>query len=315
MNTAPKLPSIEEGHAHDCVALPVTKLRGDTTQTTVRDYLSMTKPRIGLMVLVVTSTGYFLASGGFLPVTTLFFTLLGTYLSCCGSAVLNNFIERDNDRKMERTKNRSLPAGRISPANALAFGVILVLLGVAILALQVNLLTAFLALLTSFLYVVVYTPLKKVSWLNTAVGAIPGALPPVGGWAAATGGLDIGAWVLFSILFIWQHPHFFAIAWIYREDYRRGGLKMLPCIDETRTFSQVLFHCLLLMPVSLLPIYFGASGGAYFWGALLLGTLFLWSGIRFIVNATHQSAKRLLHASLFYLPGLLIFAVIDHSLI
>ena len=217
---------------------------------------------------------------------------------------------------MNRTRQRPIPSGAISPAEALSFGLVLVLLGVTLLAWRVNLLTGFLSLMTVFLYVLVYTPLKRVTWLNTFVGAIPGALPPVGGWAAATGSLDIGAWVLFLILFIWQHPHFYAIAWMYRDDYARGGFKMLPVVepDGASTFQQILLYSLLLIPISLFPTIIGMSGWIYGGGVLVMGIGMLLVGLSVASSRSNQDAKRLLKASVLYLPAFLVLILIDSSI-
>jgi protoheme IX farnesyltransferase len=204
----------------------------------------------------------------------------------------------------------------VTPSEALSFGLILVLLGVSLLAWQVNLLTGFLSLLTVFLYVLVYTPLKRVTWWNTVIGAIPGALPPMGGWAAATGSLDLGAWVLFLILFVWQHPHFYAIAWMYREDYKRGGFKMLPVVepDGRSTFRQVIWFSVVLVPVSLLPGFLGMAGAVYTWGMAVLSLGMLWYGV--VLARTHsvQDARVLLKVSVIYLPLFFILILGDSSL-
>ena len=226
-------------------------------------YCELAKSRILVLILVVTAIGYFLGARGQIDSELLVVLLLGTALTCGGSAVLNQYIERDTDRLMERTRRRPLPRGSVSPASALAYGITLVLCGVVSLSVGVSMLTGFLALLTAFLYVLVYTPLKRVTWWNTFVGAIPGALPPLGGWAAATGSLELGAWVLFLILFVWQHPHFYSIAWLHREDYRRGGLQMLSVVDSdgTRTFRQILLYS---VGGFLLVLYICLSYGEYF---------------------------------------------------
>src|SRR3990167_1983382 len=222
-------------------------------------YIDLTKPRILTLVLVTTTLGFFLGGRGIHSFIELFFLLLGVALVCAGSAVLNHYLERDIDAKMLRTRNRPLPMGVIQPADALIFGIVLILAGVFTLWWKTNLLTAFLSLLSAFLYVLVYTPMKRISWLNTTIGAIPGALPPVGGWAAASGNLESGAWALFLIMFIWQHPHFYAIAWMFRDDYRRGGFKMLPVVDPSgqKTFLQIILFALILIPVSGLPSVIG----------------------------------------------------------
>ena len=241
------------------------------------------------------------------------YTLLGTGLSCAGSGALNNYLERDIDCNMKRTARRPIPTGRISPQEALGFGLISVLLGTCILAVKVNLLTGFLALLTAFLYVLVYTPLKRVTWLNTFIGAIPGALPPMGGWSAATGELGAGAWVLFLILFFWQHPHFYAIAWMYKEDYMRGGFKMLPVIepDGKSTFRQVVIYSVLLLAVSVFPTIIGMAGFVYFTGAILLGIGMLAIGLMLYQTRSVQDARKLLRASVIYLPLLIALIIGD----
>tara|TARA_B110000495_G_C22971546_1_gene570229 strand:- start:832 stop:1434 length:603 start_codon:yes stop_codon:yes gene_type:complete len=198
---------------------------------------------------------------------------------------------------------------------AMSFGFVLVLAGVCILLVFAGLLTAFLALLSSFLYVVVYTPMKRLTWLNTSLGAIPGALPPVGGWTAATGELEMGAWVFFLILFAWQHPHFYAIAWLFREDYQRGGFKMLPVLEQDgrRTCRHVIGFSLMLLAVSILPTTMGLTGNLYMVGAIVLGLGFLAAGIALTMSRSALSARRLLQASVIYLPLLLVLSVVDSS--
>lgn len=276
----------------------------------VSAYVCMTKPRILTMVLVMSAAGFFLGAKSLQPLDTFIIMLLGTALSSGGAAVLNNYIERDVDPMMHRTKTRPLPRGIITPSEALEFGITLVLMGVGLLAWQVNLLTGFLSLLTVFLYVLVYTPLKRVTWWNTVIGAIPGALPPMGGWTAATGNLDLGAWILFLILFVWQHPHFYAIAWMYKDDYARGGFKMLPNVDPSglSTFRQVIAFSVVLLPVSLLPTFCGMAGQFYAWGISILGIGMLAIGINLYRSHSVLDAKKLLRASVIYLP--LFFALI-----
>lgn len=280
----------------------------------LRAFVELSKLRIGFLVLVTTAIGFFLGGRGITSWSALIFTLVGTLLSCSGSAALNNYLERDFDALMKRTMNRPLQRGAIAPSEALMFGVLTVLLGVSLLATEVNLLTAFLALLTAFLYVLVYTPLKRITWLNTTVGAIPGALPPLGGWAAATGNLDAGAWALFLILFVWQHPHFFSIAWMYRDDYRQAGFKMLPSLelaDGKKTFQMIIWSCLALIPVSVLPTLLGISGSVYCVGVILSGVGLLGVSFLFAQTHSHRNAKRLLRASIIYLPILLALIVSD----
>jgi len=264
-------------------------------------------------VLITASIGYYLGGKGISSWPTLIFLMMGTALVCGGAAVLNNTLEWEADKKMLRTRNRAIPAGKISPVNALTFGIILVLLGIFVLYFFVNLLTAFLGLLTAFLYVLVYTPLKRLSWFNTSIGAIPGALPPVGGWAAATGQIDLGAGALFLILFIWQHPHFYAIAWMFREDYKRGGFKMLPVIepDGKKTFAQILIFSLVLIPVSIFPTMLGVSGLIYCAGVIIAGIFVLKISVKLCRTHTIGDAKNLLKATVLYLPILLALIVLD----
>lgn len=276
-------------------------------------YLQQTKPRIVQMVLVTATLGYFLAKGRISSWLGLLAMLVGTGLSAAGSAALNNFLERDVDARMKRTRHRALPSGQIEPAAALAFGIVLVLLGVTINLVAVNMLAALLTLVTAFLYVLVYTPLKRLTWLNTSIGAIPGALPPMIGWAGSTGSLDIGAWILFLILFAWQHPHFYAIAWLYREDYRQGGFQMLSVVDPTgrRCFRHALIFTVGLVLVSLLLATTGHAGVVYALGAVLIGIYMLASCLGLLNTGTEADARKVLIASVIYLPLLLLFILAD----
>ena len=278
-------------------------------------YMELSKPRILSLILVTTALGFFLGNKGIHDVGALLITLVGAGLTCAGASALNNYLERDSDSKMTRTKNRPLPRGIISPNNALLFGILMVLIGVLLLAWEINILCAFLSILTAFLYVLVYTPMKKISWLNTTIGAIPGAIPPLGGWAAATGQLDVGAWVLFLILFLWQHPHFYAIAWMFRDDYKRGGFKMLPVVepDGRSTFFQTVAYAAILVPVSLLPTFIGMSGKIYFYGALVSGLGMFFIAVMLAGSKSILDARKLLKASVIYLPVLLLLIVIDVS--
>jgi protoheme IX farnesyltransferase len=282
----------------------------------VRIYLELTKPRILVMVLVTTTLGFLLGSGAHGSLELLLVTLVGIGSATGGAAVLNNYLERDFDAKMARTRKRALPSGLIEPIRALNFGVGLVLIGVLLLALGVNLLTAFLVLLAAFLYVLVYTPLKRLTWWNTTFGAIPGAIPPMAGWAAATGHVGLGAWALFAILFAWQHPHFFAIAWMFRDDYRAAGFKMLPVIEPSglQTVRLTLAFSLILIGVSLIPTLIGMAGWLYFSGTLLIGLLMLIVALSFARDRSVGNAKRLLKSSVLYLPLLLFFIIVDARL-
>lgn len=276
-------------------------------------YMELCKPRIVTLVLVTTSLGYYLGGGGFHNPYLFFITMIGTAMVCAGSATLNHYLERDSDALMKRTQRRPVPTGVISPDHAMLFGILLTLTGVLILCIEVNLLTSFLSILTAFLYVIVYTPMKKISWLNTTIGAIPGAIPPIGGWAAASGEVGLGAWVLFLIMFVWQHPHFYSIAWIFRDDYKKAGFKMLSFedADGRRMFRHTLIYSLILIPVSLLPTFIGMSGWTYFWGALLAGFAFLHVSRKFQLLGSNQVAHQLLRASVLYLPAILVLIVVD----
>jgi protoheme IX farnesyltransferase len=280
-------------------------------------YLELTKPRITTLVLVMTALGFYLGADGQMSLLKMMWTLLGTAMVSGGSAALNHYIERDVDAMMQRTSSRPLPSGGLTPSATLSFGFCLILLGQVLLVVTTNLLTAWLALLTAFLYVVIYTPMKRMTWLNTSLGAIPGALPPVGGWTAASGELEWGACALFAILFTWQHPHFYSIAWIFRDDYRRAGFRMLPCLEEEgypRTCRQIIGFSLLLLVVSLTPAWLGISGVVYVVGAIVLGLGMLAASISLVMARDQFQARRLLRASVIYLPLLFLLTVIDKSL-
>ncbi len=281
--------------------------------TLLQDYYQLCKPRITFMVSLTAAIGFFLAQRGFHLPMALLLTLLGTALVSAGSAVLNNYLEKDSDALMQRTCRRALPSGRVGTPEALLFGITLVLGGTLLLVTQINLLTGFIALLTAFLYVLVYTPLKRVTWLNTFVGAIPGALPPVGGWTAASDEVELGACLLFLILFVWQLPHFYSIAWMYRADYARAGIKMLPVVepDGKSTFRQIILFSVLLMPIAALPTLVGIAGYVYLVGILFFSFLMLRDGLRLSRSASHADARRLLRSSILFLPCFLILIVAE----
>ena len=243
-------------------------------------YFELTKPSITFLILISTALGYYLGGDGITDHVKFLLTLVGSCLVSSGAGALNHFAEMESDWLMERTKKRPLPTGIIDPHHARSFGLFLTFFGTGILYFYINALTSVLALITTLLYLFVYTPLKKLTWLNTSIGAIPGSIPPLGGWVAATGSLDPEAWVLFAILFLWQHPHFYAIALMYREDYEKADLKMLPVVepDGKRTNRQIIWHSTLLIPVSLVPVYMNTLGMIYFYGALVLGIGYLLSG-------------------------------------
>jgi protoheme IX farnesyltransferase len=283
----------------------------------VADYVELTKPRVAVLVLFTVATGVILASGGAVPASVLIHTLLGTALVAAGASALNQWLERDSDARMRRTENRPLPSGRLQPLEVFVFGTLLGALGVGYLALTLpHPGAAGVAAVTFLCYVAVYTPLKRHTTLNTLIGAVPGALPPVIGWCAASGAITGGAVGLFLILFVWQVPHFLAIAWIYREEYRRAGLCMLPVMDRdgTTTARNMVLYCLTLIPVSLFPVLLGSAGPVYFTGALLLGAGFLAPALGFRRSKSVAQARRVLRASLLYLPGLLALLVLDGAL-
>jgi len=283
---------------------------------TLAAFVELTKPRILAMVLVTTTLGFALGGNGFEPFGVLAWTLLGTGLAAGGAGALNHVFEKDIDSRMRRTRNRPLPAGLLPTWAAVVFGGVLLAGSVVVLVAGANMLAAGLALISAFLYAFVYTPLKRVSWVNTPVGAIPGAIPPLIGWAAATGYLHPGAWVLFFILFLWQHPHFYAIAWMFRDDYRLGGLKMLPVVqpDGINTFRQSLAAAVLLIPVSLWPTFVRMNGWIYFAGAFLLGVWFLAACVRWRITETNADAQKVLRVSVMYFPLLLMLIALDSVL-
>lgn len=297
-----------------CPTTPVAVRSDGAMMSRVSDYLEIAKPRISLMVLLTVSVGYVLSlesAASFLP---LLHACVGVTLSAIGASAVNQWIERITDGRMRRTMNRPLPAGRLAPAEVLVFGLTCAVVGFGYLLLTVNVQTACMTGLTFLLYAGVYTPLKRVTSLCTAVGAIPGALPPVLGWLAAGGQFDGMAFSLFAILFLWQFPHFLAIAWMYRDDYCAAGLRMLPAGRSMPHVTGLLAVCyaLGLIPISLLPAYFGAAGTLYAVVAVTLGIAYLVASIRFAWDETRASARRVLMTSLVYLPLLLLVLTWDH---
>lgn len=277
------------------------------------DFVELTKPRIAVLVLVTVVVGGYMGGLGSPELLPLTGAVIGTALIAAGSSVFNHLREHRTDALMVRTANRPLPGGRISQREAAWFGVILSVLGTACLLLTVNGLATSIAVLSSVLYAGIYTPLKRHTALNTVVGAIPGALPPVIGWAAVRGEVSTEAWVLFLIVFLWQFPHFFAIAWLHRNDYEAAGLKMLPTSELGRRMTgiQVVSYTLALIAVSLVPAKIGMAGPLYFWGALAFGAHFFVYGLRFMIQPGDRRAKSLMMASLVYLPMLLSLMAVD----
>ncbi len=282
------------------------------------DYYELTKPRMNFLVVITTMVGFYMAaphatSAAGIDWLLLVHTLLGTALTAAGASVLNQYVERDIDKLMPRTMDRPVPAGRVSPLEALAYGVALGSAGVVYLALTVNLLTALLGAVTLGTYVLLYTPMKRWTTLNTVVGAVPGAIPPMMGFTAAQGALSPEALAVFGILFFWQMPHFLAIAILYKDDYAKGGLKMLPVIDRdlSVTSRQILLYGVALIPASLAPVQLGMAGAMYFTCAVLLGFAFLSFGVSCATTRTRADARKLFFASIVYLPLLLAAMMLD----
>jgi protoheme IX farnesyltransferase len=280
----------------------------------VADYLALTKPRLNFLVVATSAAGYYLGSPGGPSALPMAQAVGGTALVAAGAAVLNQVFERDTDALMPRTRGRPVPDGRVSPPDATTFGAALATAGLALLALSANILAAGLAVATLVIYLGVYTPLKRRSSVSTLVGAIPGALPPLIGWAASSGGVSAGGAALFAIVFVWQIPHFMAIAWLYRDDYRMAGFPMLPVIDPggSRAGRQAVLYAAALVPVSLLPAAAGVSGPPYFWAALLLSLVQFWLASRFAAARSDASARALFYGSITYLPLLWAAMMLDH---
>ena len=276
-------------------------------------YISLTKPDVSFLVLITTAAGYYMGARGPVDWLRMVHTVFATMLIAAGTAALNHYIERESDRHMRRTASRPLPSGVLQPREALWFGVALCVAGAIYLYFAAGALAAGLGVATCLSYLLAYTPLKKRTVWATFVGAFPGAIPPMIGWAAATGSLDRGAWLLFGILFLWQFPHFHAIAWMYREDYARAGILMLPVVDKqgTRTFRQIIFTAAALVGVSLLPAVVGLAGVRYFFGALVVSVGLLQVCLWAATAKTNMRAKWLMHATVIHIPVLLGLMIYD----
>lgn len=279
----------------------------------LKDWLSLTKPEITFLVAISALAGFFLASPNAIDGWALLWALIGITMASAGGCALNHFLERDLDGHMKRTANRPLPSGRISPRAAMWFGILLVSAGVGILCPLTNPLTGVLAAGTVLLYLFVYTPMKRLTTLNTVVGTIPGALPALGGWTAASGGFGVGGWVLFGVLLCWQMPHFFSLAWMYRKDYARAGYAMTTVKDThgTSTSIQMLVWTTGMILFSLAPVWLGLLGLWYGAAALVLGLWFMLRVIRFHRTKTSEDARRVLKVSVYYIPLLLAIIVLD----
>jgi protoheme IX farnesyltransferase len=282
-----------------------------TTEVTLASraaaYVALTKPDVSLLVLMTTGAGFYMGARGPVDWLRLAHTVFGTMLIAAGTAALNHYIERESDRYMRRTASRPLPSGQLQPREALLFGVALAIAGAADLWISSGLLASALGVITCLSYLLAYTPLKKRTVWATFVGAFPGAVPPMIGWVAASGSLDRGAWLLFGILFLWQFPHFHAIAWMYREDYSRAGILMLPVVDQdgARTFRQIILTAIALIAVSLLPSLLGLTGVLYFFGALVVSTGLLQVCLWAASSKSNVRAKWLMHATVLHIPLLL----------
>lgn len=276
-------------------------------------FSELVKARLTVLVLLTTLVGFYVGALGRLDLMLLLHTMVGTALLASGASALNQLMEREYDARMQRTEDRPLPSGRMQPLTVLILGGVCGGVGLIYLALSVNLLTSLLGAITLASYLFIYTPLKRVTTLNTIVGAVPGALPPLMGWVAARNEISIGGWALFAILFFWQLPHFLAIAWIYRDQYARAGFVMLPVVDPdgTRTGRQAVSHTLGLLPVSLGPFLLHLAGPVYLFGALILGLVFLWFAVQFSRHLTIPRARQLFFVSIMYLPLLLGLMVFD----
>jgi heme o synthase len=279
----------------------------------MKDYIALTKPRITWLILMSTGVGYFFGAQNGWHFLTLLHTIIGTGLIASGTAALNQWYERVADGKMRRTQDRPLPSGRLQAGNALAFAIVISAVGFVELWFGANPLAAMLGLFTLLTYLFVYTPLKQRSPHSTTIGSIPGAMPPLIGFAAASGTLTWHAWVLFAILFLWQFPHFYAIAWMYKEDYARAGIRMLPVVepDGKSTARRILLCSIALIPISLMPKFFAMAGNIYLYGALALGLVFVYYGLRIRTDRTRQQARRVLLASVVYLPVLFSLMLFD----
>jgi protoheme IX farnesyltransferase len=276
-------------------------------------FADLIKARLTTLVLLTTLVGFYAGWRGPMDFARMFHLLAGTALLAAGASALNQLLEREYDAKMRRTQDRPLPSGRLQPATVMLFGGVTSTAGLIYLALAVNLITSVIGAVTLVSYLFIYTPLKRVTWLNTAIGAVPGALPPMMGWTAARGELSGEGWALFAILAFWQMPHFFSIAWIYRDEYAKAGFKMLPVVDPDgrRTGQQAVSHTLALLMMSLSPFVFKMAGTVYLAAAVVLGAGYLWCAIQFSRQLTLARARQLFLASIIYLPLLLTAMVLD----
>ena len=301
----------ESMRAHDGKSRAVSSRPHEASRPAL--YLALTKPDVSFLVVMTTVAGYALGTRGPLDWLRMMHTVFGTTLIAAGTSALNHYFERDTDALMRRTASRPLPSGQLSPREAFLFGLGLILVGTIYLALATNGLATLLGILTSVAYLCAYTPLKRRTTFATLIGAFPGAVPPLIGWAAARGSISLDAWILFAVMFLWQFPHFDAIAWMYREDYARAGIRMASVGDREgkRTFFEILTAATLLVPVSLLPAVTGLAGARYFFSALVLGVMLVEVCLWAAASKSNVRAKWLMHATVLHLPVLLGLLIYD----
>ena len=302
-----------EFEAMDSLAAEISEQKILGVREKVAAYVELTKPRIAFMLVLTTAAGFYLGTKGSFDPVLFANSMIAITLLAFGVATLNQYWERETDLLMERTAKRPLPGKRLVPMEALVFGILLCLSAEVYLLLAVNVLTAGLGLVVIVGYVLVYTPLKTRTSASTAIGALPGALPPLMGWTAAANDITLGAWALFAMQFLWQFPHFFAIAWMYREEYAKAGILMLPVVEPEGklTARQIVLFALMLFPVSLAPFFLGLAGYIFLIGSSLLGAWFVWASVRSARAKTNEQAKKLLMVSVIYLPLLFILMVAD----
>jgi heme o synthase len=297
----------------DTVAVEIAENNVITARRRLAAFLELTKPRIAILLVMTSAAGFYLGSAGQFQWLLFANAMIAIGLLAFGVATLNQYWERDLDRLMKRTAERPLPAKLVTPGEALVFGLAQCIIAEIYLLFAVNPLTAFLGIIVIVGYVLVYTPLKTKTSASTAIGAIPGALPPLMGWTAAADGINLVAWSLFATQFLWQFPHFLAIAWLYREEYKKAGILMLPVVEPTGriTARQIVLYSIMLVPVSVAPFFFGISGLVFLVGALLIGLVLLWFSVKAAITKSDRSARLLLLATIIYLPVLFILAVAD----
>jgi protoheme IX farnesyltransferase len=299
----------------EVITAEVQEIKAIGVREKLAAYLELTKPRIAFMLVLTSAAGFYLGAGGSFDVVLFVNSMIGILLLAFGVATLNQVWERKSDALMERTANRPLPTQKVSFVEALVFGIALCVVSEIYLAFLVNQLTAILGLVVFVGYVLLYTPLKKYTSASTAIGALPGAMPPLMGWTASANEITLGAWILFSIIFLWQFPHFLAIAWMYKEQYAKAGIKMLPVLEPEGkiTARQIVIFTILLFPVSIAPFFIGLAGSVYLVGASLLGIWFLMASIKTARAKSVEQARKLLLVSVIYLPLLFALMVLNHK--